>query len=110
MEKKRKNTQRNLLLVLFFFVLLLIILFGAQAILYIRVLLGNDLIIKIDADKENLFLAHGESGKIKITSHAISNIFCDTNCKSKFIDLGTGQIIEEDSFNIIKLPKTKEFT
>jgi len=110
MEKETKNKYKNTVIIICIFVLLLLIIFGAKAILYIRVLIGNDLVIKLDADKENLFLAHGESQKITITSNAISNIFCDTSCTSKFIDLSSGQIIEEDSFDIMKLPKIKEFT
>lgn len=109
MEKKKKSKKQNPILVLFVLVLLLILLFGTRAILYVRVLIGNDLVIKLNADNENIFLTHGESGKIKITSHAISNIFCNTNCTSKFIDLSSGQTLEEDIFNL-KLPKTKEFT
>lgn len=108
-EKKEKiNQERIIFLISAIIIVLLIILFGAKIYLYARALVGNDLIIKIEADKENLFLAHEGSDTIKITSHALTNLFCNTYCSSRFIDLSDGRIIEEDNFNL-KLPKTKEF-
>ncbi len=100
MDKKKSKNKRKIIWIILIIVVILIILFGARAYLYLRVLIGNDLIIKLEADKENIFLKHGESDKIKITSYAITNIFCETNCTSKFIDLSSGSILEEDNFNL----------
>jgi len=108
--KSKKINKRNIIIIISALVLLLLIIFGAKTLLYIRVLLGNDLVIKLDSDKENIFLNHGQSQKITITSQAVSNLFCDTSCDSTFIDLSRGQIIEESSFDILKLPVKKDFT
>ncbi len=107
-KKKSKNKKKIIWILAILIIIVIIILIGARTYLYIRVLIGNDLVVKLDADKENLFLQHEESDRIKITSYAITNIFCETNCLSKFIDLSSGLIIEEENFSL-KLPKTKDY-
>ncbi len=106
--KKKDDTKKKIIYIIIIVIILLTVLFGARVYLYLRVLIGNDLIIKLETDKENLFLLNGESDAIKITSHAVTNIFCTVNCTSKFIDLSTGKTLEEDRF-YLKLPLTKEF-
>lgn len=108
MVKKKSKIKRRIIIIISLIVLLILIIFGARVYLYIRVLIGNNLVIKLNADKENLFLQHGESDKVKITSYAITNIFCKTSCSAKFIDLDTNSVLEEDNFTL-KLPKTKEY-
>lgn len=110
MKKERKDISKKKIIILVIILIIIVFLavFGAGFYLYIKVLLGNDLIIKINADKENLFLAHGQSDIVKINAYAITNIFCDTNCVSEFTDLSSGGIIEKDAFNL-KLPRTIEY-
>ncbi len=107
-NKKSKNKRRIIWIILAIIIILIIIVLITRIYLYINVLIGNDLIIKLEADNENIFLKHGESETIKVISYAITNIFCKTNCTSKFIDLSSNSIIEEDVFNL-KLSKTKGF-
>jgi hypothetical protein len=106
----KKENIRNILIIIALVVLIIgILVFGTKAVLYIRALIGNDLIIKISADKENLFLKNKDSETVSFKIYTITNLFCKTTCTSRFIDLSNSAVIETDSFDI-KLSKIKEFT
>lgn len=106
---KKWNLNNILIIISIIIVCISLLIFGTKSFLYIRALLGNDLTITLNADKENLFLRNNESDIVKIKIYALSNLFCTTACNTKFIDLSSGNVMEADTFNL-KLLKTKEFT
>lgn len=108
MKVSKKSKKRRIILILVLILAIFLILFGARVYLYVHALLGNDLVIKITADKENLFLKHEDSDSVKIRMYAITNLFCNTNCVSEFIDLSANKTLESAFFNL-KLPRTKEY-
>jgi hypothetical protein len=105
---KKRNTSSLLIIISLIILIIGILIFSTKAFLYIRALIGNDLIIKVAADKEFLSLKNKDSETIKFKVYAITNMFCTTSCSSKFIDLSKGAIIESDSFDL-KLSKSKEY-
>lgn len=76
------------------------ILFITNSYLIIRQLVGNDLIISLTADKENLFLGHNEIENITFSILSTTNPFCKTECTSEFIDLSDNITIEKLDFNV----------
>lgn len=63
-------------------------------------IIGNDLTIRLSTDNENLFINKGQIEKVEFTTSAIMNPFCKSYCQSNFVDLGSGQVIENDSFEL----------
>ncbi len=90
---------------------IVIIIYGAQIMLYIKFLLGNDIIVNLHSDDKEIDLENGQSQKIKFTSSITSNPLCKSVCNSKFIDISNNKVIEEDKFSIkTGIPVSKEYT
>ena len=111
--KKKSDKIKNryiIIIVAAFSLILLFIFLGTKIYLYLNLLLGNDLVILLDANKENLFLKNGEQEKINIKISSITNPFCTPICSSKFTDLSKNIVIEKDNFKL-KTPSfiNKEF-
>jgi|SRR3989344_1508018 len=112
MKKKSGNKKRRYLVITAIALasILFLAFIGAKAYLYINLLLGNDLVISIDSDKNNLFLKNGEEDEIKIKISSIANPFCTPICSSKFTDISDNILIEEDYFELrTQAPITKDF-
>lgn len=92
--KKRKKT----LIVIFILAIILIFLFGTKIILYVNFLLGNDIIVRLDVDKEFMTIPHGGGEVIEFGSSVTTNPFCSAMCDSKFVNIGSGDIIDENKF------------
>jgi uncharacterized alpha/beta hydrolase family protein len=94
----------------FFFVLFLLIAF-VIAYLYANFLLGNDILVKLSADKENLFFNEIQNQMITFTISAHMNPFCLAQCTYSFLDISTGEIIETGSFDLNPILSThKEYS
>ncbi len=99
----------------FIFLLIFIVigglfLFGAKIYLLANLLLGHDTIIKLSADKENLFLQNGETQEINFKTNVIINPFCSSYCNYKFRDLSENKLIDSGEFNIKStIPVSKNY-
>jgi len=101
--------------VIYFFVFLILIviavLLGGKIYLFAKMLLGNDLVVTLSTDNENLFLINGQEKMIEFKSQAIVNPFCSSYCSYDFVDLNKGLTIENGKFNINPAKTvSKEFT
>lgn len=106
---KKMNSKKKKFFV-FFFVLFLLIAF-VIAYLYANFLLGNDILVKLSADKENLFFNEISNQIITFTISAHMNPFCLAQCKYSFLDISTGEIIETGSFDLNSILSThKEYS
>ena len=56
--------KKEVLIPLSIIVIILLIIFGAKILLFINFLVGNDIVIKLEADKEILSLKHNEKENI----------------------------------------------
>ncbi len=68
--------------------------------MYISFLLGNDITVKLETEKEFITLAHGEEGNLKFNAKVTTNPFCKAGCSSKFIDINKNEIIDKSDFNL----------
>ena len=99
MIKKGKSKKKIIITILIIAAIILLV-FALKLYLSANLLLGNDLVIKLNSDKENLFLNNGESENISFDSRILTNPFCTANCSFKFEDLSENDIIEEGYFKL----------
>lgn len=98
---KLHSKRKTLLIVLSILIIIILFLFlFTKAYLVIKLLIGNDLVVKLIADKENLFLSHNQSEKINFDVYTTTNAFCTAQCTSEFFDLSSNALIEKESFNL----------
>ena len=78
--------------------------------LYANFLLGNDILVKLSSDKENIFFEDSPNQSLTFTTSALMNPFCIAQCQYSFVDLSTGEEIESGEFSMASvLPTTKEY-
>lgn len=112
-KKRKKNKKKqyngfidfikqNKVLIIIIAILLLIILFsfGTKIFLLTNFLLGNDIIVKLNADKEFLFLERNQEETIVFEASVTTNPFCKAVCSSTFKDISKNTIIEQDKFTL----------
>ncbi|MEE9525914.1 MAG: alpha/beta hydrolase [Candidatus Woesearchaeota archaeon] len=102
-KKKRTRGLREhkLLITIVIIVMLAILLaFGTKIALYINFIIGNDVIVKLDVDKENLILEHDQKEDIQFISSVTTNPFCKAVCNYEFIDISNNKVLEKDEFTI----------
>src|SRR3989344_2804605 len=103
--------KKEVLIPLSIIVIILLIIFGAKILLFINFLVGNDIVIKLEADKEFLSLKHNEKENIKFKAAVTTNPFCHAICNSNFEDIRNNKLIEENTFKLnTGSPIEKEFT
>jgi hypothetical protein len=99
-EKFFKLHRNRIFFLLVLILIIVILLFGTKIYLWVNLMLGNDLIIRLIPNKENIFLVNGQSDKINFEFSVLTGPFCSVSCNLYFSDLSEKKIIEEDSFNI----------
>ncbi len=99
--KKIKSRNKKIKIAIIILILAILLgLFGTKIYLYTNLLLGNDLIIKLDSDKDNLLLVHNQNDDINFNIQGTTNPFCKTICNYNFIDISNNKTIDEGSFNL----------
>jgi len=106
MSKIKSKKKRIIVLVLITCFILAYVIFY----LYANFLLGNDVLVKLSVDKENLFFDDNSTQSLKFTMSALVNPFCIAQCQYSFIDLSTSEEIESGEFSLASvLPRTQEY-
>lgn len=116
-KKQKKGFKKRFLafvnknkVIISLIIIILIILFfsGAKIFLLANFLLGNDLVVKLNVDKEIISLVRGQEENVVFQASVTTNPFCSASCRSTFKDISRGKIIEQDMFTLkpaIKLHK-----
>lgn len=79
--------------------ILLLFLFGAKIYLLLNFVLGNDTLVKLTTDKQDFFMVNSEVQEVKFEAYVSTNIFCEATCDYHFKNLGSGEVLDRDSFN-----------
>lgn len=115
--KTRKNFKKLLkkrvfLIITLFCFLLILSLIIAQLYLYLNFISGNDVLIRLSADKNNIFFGEGLDEEVDIKISVIMNPFCSAQCEYELFDISTGQVVEQGNFNILNtiLSELKSYT
>jgi len=116
MSKKKNNWAaewaKNHKIILFSIIIVLILffVFGFKLLLYIKLILGNDIIVKLEADKQNIYLAHGDEEEIEFHAKATTNLFCAALCVYSFTDISMNNMIDKDNFTLSPaMPLNKKY-
>ncbi len=72
--------------------------FATNSYLYVKFLLGNDIVLKLSSDKEDLILIRGQEENISFKASITTNPFCEATCVSKFEDISEGVTLKKESF------------
>ena len=78
MAKKtsNKHTKKYLIIIALLLTILIIFLFGAKIYLIFNLLSGNDVLVRVNINKENLFLTNSQEESIKAKTDIVANPFC----------------------------------
>jgi len=108
-EKKRRKKFALIVFIFLFAIIFFLIL--TQVYLYGKFLLGSDLLIKLSADKDNLFFSEDQNQDVTFKISATMNPFCIAECSYQFFDLSSGNLIESGEFNMTSIfSKSKTYT
>jgi len=108
----KKLSRKNKYFIISFSILLIILIFLSitKFALYLNFVLGNDILVKLSSNQEDFELENGQEANLEITYRADANPFCKIECSSRFLDLSSGEVIEEGTFNLNSgLQQKKEY-
>ncbi len=84
---------------------------GTKLYLFANTLLGNDVIVRLTVDKDHLEMLRGEDEKVRFKTSVSTNPFCSATCTLKFVNIGTGEVLDEEEFIVRPgMPLEKTYT
>ncbi|HLC90340.1 MAG TPA: alpha/beta hydrolase [Candidatus Nanoarchaeia archaeon] len=92
--------KRRFIIIAVIVLVVFIALAGTKSLLYLNVLLGNDLSIRLEVDSENINIKHGDEAALHFRSTVTTNPFCSAFCIAKVEDLSSGKVLAEEYFNL----------
>ncbi|MDD5191730.1 MAG: alpha/beta hydrolase [Candidatus Nanoarchaeia archaeon] len=108
-KKLKKNIYLLIIVILALFAMLILI--AMQLYLYTQFLLGNDILIRLSADKNNIFFKNNTEEDVTFKISVTMNPFCIAQCRYEFFDISSGKSIETGSFNLTSVAiKSKTYT
>lgn len=76
-KKQDKHKKKKIFIAIIIIITtVILIFFGTKVYLLFNLFLGNDVLIKLSSDKENIFLSHNQSETINIKTDILTNPFC----------------------------------
>ena len=109
--QKPKKKSRLLLIIFIAIIVLALLFFSTRLYLALNLLLGNDIVVKLSSDKDNLNLQHYQSEEIEFSAYILTNPLCSAECTSEFTDLSGNALIEKETFTLKPaITKSKEYT
>ncbi|MCK9595890.1 hypothetical protein M0R19_01760 [Candidatus Pacearchaeota archaeon] len=111
-KKIQKIFSNKLVLIpLILAILGIIFLISLQSYLYVNFVLGSDVLLKLSADKDNIFFTDNSAEDIIFKTSLTMNPFCTAQCNYELFDISNGNKIETDSFTITSiLSNSKKYT
>lgn len=107
-EKIIKRGIRNRIIGVVLLIITIIVFLNSY--LYVKALLGNDMLISLKIDKENLVLKNGEEGQLNVDAKVLTNPFCKADCILSLEDLSKGEIIYSDMIYLkVSSPLSKDY-
>jgi len=79
------SSHRLLVLVAIVVLLLLMFAFGARLFLYIKLIVGYDTIVALEADKTGIYLSRGEIETLRFKTTATTNPFCKASAHTALL-------------------------
>lgn len=102
--------EHRVIIIISVIIIMILVTSGTKTFLYLNFILGNDIIIHLDADKEDLSLVRGEEELVNFKASITTNPFCTAECESSFEDISNNKIIDHNNFKLTPgMPITKEY-
>ncbi len=102
-KEDKKPRNKFLVVVIILFLLVAIALVGSQVYLYAKFALGSDLLVRLSADKDNIFFGDNPIENVTFKVSVTMNPFCTAECQYEFFDISRGNVIENGSFNMTSI-------
>jgi triacylglycerol esterase/lipase EstA (alpha/beta hydrolase family) len=80
-----------------------------QVYLWLNFILGNDILIRLSSDVDNVVIPHGQNKTVKFSINVMVNPFCSVTCGSVFEDISSGQVLDRAYFAISSSAIEKEY-
>lgn len=110
-KKFYEKNSRIIIISIVIVTLLIFSVFGTKIYLLANFILGNDIVVKLNVDKEELTLVRGAEQNINLEASVTTNPFCTAECSYVFKDISYNQEINKEDFLLHPgLPFTKELT
>lgn len=92
--------KRIIIILVILVILILLLIFGTKIYLYVNLMLGKDLLVRLSTDKQNLFFNNSNNSTIEFKTDIVTNPFCSIYCNYSFIDLSSNKTIEANNYTI----------
>ena len=107
---KKVVKNKPLSITLIFLLLAILLLISAQLYLYINYAFRNDVLVRLSANKEDIFFTNNSAERITFKMSALMNPFCSVQCEYWFFDLSSGKGIDNGLFNLTSISsKSKNY-
>ncbi|MFH1209338.1 MAG: hypothetical protein V1663_00930, partial [archaeon] len=91
------NINKILFILTVVIFLIFLVIFSVKSYLYLSFFFGNDVLISLESDKNDLQLLNGQIGNVTISANVKSNPFCKVTCTYDFVYLGNFTHIENNT-------------
>jgi len=104
-KQKRKANVIGIIIMLIFSVLFF------NFYLYIKSMMGNDLLVSLDVGNQNINIKNGEEVNMDIKAKVLTNPFCSADCSLVLEDLSSGEkLFQEDILIKFSSPLSKQYS
>lgn len=108
---KKILKNKYLMITIIFSSLVILFLIFTQLYLFLNFTLRNDILVRLSADKDNIFFTDNPDEDITFKISVTMNPFCSAGCDYEFFDISNGKEIEKGFFNTASIvPKYKTYT
>lgn len=111
-EKNKSSVKTRWILFLMvgiFIIGTVLLIFTSRVLGFVNNYLGKDIIIKVDSEKTDFFINHGESENVTFEILMQGNSLCSAKCDYRFWDISRNKTIETNNFTLGIIPLNKEF-
>jgi len=92
------KTKKTIVIFCLLLVLMMIFVFGSRISLFINIVMGKDIVLKLQADREDLRIINGQESNITFTAGVTTNPFCSASCHYSFNDLSNNITVDSSNF------------
>jgi pimeloyl-ACP methyl ester carboxylesterase len=91
-------------------IMIISIIIFINSFLYVKALLGNDMLVSLKVDEKNFLLKNGEDLHITLKAKVLTNPFCQANCSLILEDLSDGKIVDSENHYLqFSSPLSKDY-
>ena len=106
--KSRKNPEEKrvykyIRIIMIILLLSILTLIFIQLYFYTKFILGNDILVKVSVDKDNIFFKENSQENVTFKILVTMNPFCIAECQYEFTDISKDKTIDSGNFKIVSI-------